>query len=91
MIKKLINPIKKKIGRNIAEVNIIKDIRNLFRLKNEKDSSIKDKAIRDVRNIFSSKRKGNVISDKALDKTIRDKRILLESDKQDYYEPIRNW
>ena len=87
----MVNPITKKIGRNIAEVNIIKGIRNLFRLKNEKNNNIKDKAIRDVRNIFSSKRKGNVISDKALDKTIRDRRILLESDEQDYYEPIRNW
>ena len=34
------------IERNIAEDNIIKDIRNLFRLKKKNDSSIKDKIIR---------------------------------------------
>ena len=40
------------IERNIAEDNIIEDIRNLFRLKKEND--IKDKIIRDIRTLFES-------------------------------------
>ena len=42
------------IERNTAEENGIKDIRNLFRLKREKDNCIKDKIIRDTRTLFES-------------------------------------
>ena len=42
------------IERNIAKENGIKDIRNLFRLKREKDNCIKDKIIRDTRTLFES-------------------------------------
>ena len=59
------NPTTSQIERNIAEDNIIKDIRNLFRLKKKKDNDIKCKIIRDIRALF-------------------------ESDKEDYYEPVRN-
>ena len=42
-MKPLLNEIEKKIKINIAEDNIIKGIRNLFRLKKKKDNGIKDK------------------------------------------------
>ena len=40
------------VERNIAKVNKIKDIRNLFRLKKYKGKSIKDKIIRNTRTLF---------------------------------------
>ena len=42
-MKPLLNEIEEKIKINIAEDNIIKGIRNLFRLKKKKDNGIKDK------------------------------------------------
>ena len=39
------NPIKKQRERNIAKKNMIKDIRNLFRLKKKKDKAIKDRVL----------------------------------------------
>ena len=48
------NPTTNEIERNIAENNIIKDKRNLFILKKEKDSGIKDKIIREIRILFES-------------------------------------
>ena len=55
------------IERNIAEDNLIVDIRNLFR------SKIKD----------------NVINDKRLDKIIIDIITLFETEQKSYYEPAR--
>ena len=52
MPKPLLNEIEKKIETNIAEDNIIKGIRNLFRLKKKKDNGIKDKIIRGIRTLF---------------------------------------
>ena len=43
------NPSLNHIERNVAEDNIIKDIRNLFKLRKKKDNDIKDKIIRDIR------------------------------------------
>ena len=40
--------------RNIAEDNIIKDIRNLFRLEKKKEKSIKDKVLRYIRTLLES-------------------------------------
>ena len=54
----LLNQIK----RNITEYNILKNIKNLFRLK--KDNGIKNKIIKGIR-------------------------TLLESDDENYYEPVR--
>ena len=48
------NYITNQIERNIAKDNIIKDIRNLFRLKKKRDNSIKVKIIRDTRTLFGS-------------------------------------
>lgn len=42
----MINPSLNQIERNIAEDNIIKDIRNLLKLKKKKDNKIKDKKIK---------------------------------------------
>ena len=42
----MLNHTTKLIERNIAEDVIIKDIRNIFRLKKKNDSSSKDKIIR---------------------------------------------
>ena len=47
------NPITNQVERNIAEGNIIKDIRNIFRLK-KKYNSIKDKIVRGKRTLFES-------------------------------------
>ena len=48
------NPLTNQIERNIVEDNIIKDTRNLFRLKKEKENNIKDKIIRNIRTLFES-------------------------------------
>ena len=50
----MLNPTTNQIERNIADDNIIKEIRNLFQLKKKKDSNIKDKVIRDKRTLFDS-------------------------------------
>ena len=50
----MINPSLNQKERNIAEDNIIKDIRNLLELKKKKDNDIKDKKIRDIRFLFES-------------------------------------
>ena len=47
------NPITNQVERNIAEGKIIKDIRNIFRLK-KKHNSIKDKIVRGKRTLFES-------------------------------------
>ena len=46
------NPSLNQVERNIAEDNIIKDIRNLFKLKMKKNNDIKDEIIRDIRFLF---------------------------------------
>ena len=48
------NPVTNQIESNVAENNIIKDIRNLFRLEKKKDKGIKDKVLRDIRKLFES-------------------------------------
>ena len=42
------------IERNIAEDNLIRDIRNLFRLEKKKDKGSKGKVLRDIRTLFES-------------------------------------
>ena len=45
----MLNTIRNQIERNIAGDNIIKDIRNLFRLKNKIGNGIKDETLREIR------------------------------------------
>ena len=56
------NLLLNQMKRNITEYNILKNIKNLFRLK--KDNGIKNKIIKGIR-------------------------TLLESDEENYYEPVR--
>ena len=61
------------------EDNIIKDIKNLFRLK----KAIDDSTTKDVRNLFR-RRKGNKT---IKDKMIRDIKVFEEEN--NYYKPIK--
>ena len=61
------------------EDNIIKDIKNLFRLRKAIDHS----ATKDIRNIFRRRRGNKTIKDKL----IRDIKAFEEED--NYYEPIK--
>ena len=66
----------KKIGGNI-----IKDVRNLFRLKKEIDVT----AIKDIRDIFRFKKETEAIKDRI----IRDNEKLFKHEGEDYYKPVR--
>ena len=46
------NPLPNQIEKNLAEDNIIKDIRYLYRPKKKKDNDIKDDSLRDIRIMF---------------------------------------
>lgn len=50
----MLNTIRNQIERSIAGDNIIKDIRNLFRLKKKIGNGIKDEALREIRTLFES-------------------------------------
>ena len=65
------------------EDNIIKEVRNLFRLKKEIDGN----TIKDVINLFRLKKENETIKEKI----IRDIRNLfeLENEEEDYYKPVR--
>ena len=56
------------------EANIIKDVRNLFRLK-------KEIAIKGIRNLFRLEKENKAIKDRI----IRDIRNLFEHEEEDYY------
>ena len=58
------------------EERIIKDIRNLFRLKKELDYT----AIKDLRNLFRREKEAKVIKDRIL----RDIKNLFEHKEEDY-------
>ena len=66
------NPMPNHIESNTIEDNIIKDIRNLFKL--EKNNAIKDKIITDIRTLFESEkedyyepvRSGNAFSNSSI-------------------------
>ena len=62
------------------EKNIIKDVRNIFRLK----KWIDDTTIKDIRNLFRLKKEKETIKDKI----IRDIRNLSEHE-EDYYKSVR--
>ena len=71
--------------KNIKE-NIIKDVKNLFRLKKLKKET-KHAAIREIKNPFRLKIKNNVIKYRIL----RDIRNLFEHEEEleNYYKPVR--
>ena len=50
-----------------------------------KRNEIEDKIVKDIRNLFKSKRKDNASKDKVL----RNRGTLFESDEDDYYKPIK--
>ena len=67
---------------SLDERNIIKDVRNLFKLKKEID----DTAIKYIRNIFRIKTENKLIKDIIL----RDIRNLFEYiEEENYYKPVR--
>ena len=67
------------------ENNIIKNVRNLSRLKKEM-KSIKSRAIGDVGNLFRLKKDKKPIKNRV----IRDIRNLFEHEKEEkYYKPVR--
>ena len=67
----------------LEEEKIIKDIRNLFKLKKEQI----DTAIKDIRNLFRLKKETKEIKDTVL----RNIKNLLEYEKEEenYYKPVR--
>ena len=65
----------------LKEENVIKDIRNLFRLKKELNYI----AIKDIRNIFFwQEKETNVIKDR----TLRDIKNFFECEEETYYKPV---
>ena len=66
---------------NLDEENIIKDIRNLFRLKKKLNYT----AIKDIRNIFRREKETTGIKDRIL----RDIKSLFEHEEKNYYKPVR--
>ena len=68
---------------SLEEENIIKDIRNLFRLKKEQNYT----AIKDIRNLFRQEKETKAIKDRIL----RDIKNLFEPEKEEenYYKPVR--
>ena len=67
-------------GKKI-EVNTIKYVRNLFRLKKETD----DITFKDISNLFRLKKGNEAIKDRA----IRNIRNFLYHEEEDYYKPVR--
>ena len=68
---------------SLEEENIIKDIRNLFRLKKEQNYT----AIKDIRNLFRQEKETKAIKDRIL----RDIKNLFEHEEEEenYYKPVR--
>ena len=65
----------------MIEENMIKDVRNLFRIKMEID----DTAVKGIRNLLRLKKNNGTIKDRV----IRDIRNLFEYEKEDYYKQAR--
>ena len=68
---------------NLEKENIIKDVRNLFRL--EKNEEIKDRILRDIRNLFRLDKENKAIKELIL----RDFRNIHENEEENYYKPVR--
>ena len=70
---------------SFEEENIIKDVRNLFRLEKLKKETI-DTTIKDIRNLFSLEKENKASKDRIL----RDIRNPFENEQEEnYYKPIR--
>ena len=67
---------------SLEEENIIKDIRNLFRLKKEQNYT----AVKDIRNLFRQEKESKAIKDRIL----RNIKNLFEHEKEEesYYKPV---
>ena len=66
----------------LEEENIIKDIRNIFRLNKEQDYT----AVKDIRNLFRQEKETKAIKNRIL----RDIKNLFEHEKEEkHYKPIR--
>ena len=63
------------------EDKIIKDVKNLFNLKEEID----DKRIKSIKNFFRLRKENEAIKDRI----IRDIRDLFDQEKEGYYKPVR--
>ena len=63
------------------EEKIIKDIRNLFRLKKELNYT----AIKDIRNLFRQEKETKAIKDRIR----RDIKTVFEHKEENYYKPVR--
>ena len=68
---------------SLEQENIIKDIRNLFRLKKEQNYT----AVKDIRNLFRQEKETKAIKDRIL----RDIKNLskYEQEEETYYKPVR--
>ena len=68
---------------SLEEENIIKDIRNLLRLKKGQNYTV----VKDIRNLFRQEKETNAIKDRIL----RDIKNLLEheNEEENYYKPVR--
>ena len=68
---------------SLEEENIIQDIRNVFRLKKEKNYT----AVKDIRNLFRQEKGTKAIKNRIL----RDIKNLFEHEKEEesYYKPVR--
>ena len=66
---------------SIEKENIIKDIRNLFRLKKELNYT----AIKDIRNIFRLEKETKEITDRVLGAT---KNPFKHNEEESYYKPV---
>ena len=69
---------------SLKEENIIKDVRNLFRLEKLKDKAI-NTSIKDIRNLFRIEKENKAIKDRL----IRDNKSLLENEQaENYYKSV---
>ena len=70
---------------SLKEENIIKDVKNLFRLEKLKDETI-NTSIKDIRNLFRIEKENKAIKDRL----IRDNKSLLENEQaENYYKSVR--
>ena len=81
----------KKTRKEINDT-VIKDIRNIFRLKNE-NKLIKYRILRDFKNLFEHGDIRNIFRFKKNNKVIKDKifwdiRNLFEHEEENYYKPV---
>ena len=70
------------------EDNIIKNVRNLFRLK----KVIDDKVTKDIRNLLKLKKRKGINQrqkESIRDRVIVDIRSIFDQEKEDYYKPVR--